>query len=192
MLPIENLNNQKNRILVLNRTFFFLMLFSISFVWFSQTNMGFSQSDEYHGEPQILQNVAKDFDPSGFGYDVLYTLEGTLEDKVIVNPEEKSITFFYDSKGIQEDVLIIELPKILIDTPGLVFVDGVQDTNVIVDAQGEFATMYIPLFEEDKEITIIGSKVIPEFGSLVFVILIISIITIIGLGSFKKFSMNRI
>lgn len=149
--------------------------------------LAFSQeSDEYLGKDQILHNVAKELDPEGFGFDILYTLEGTLEPEVKINPEENSLTFYYDSQGIEEDVLIIELPKRLIDTPGLVFVDGVQDTNAIVNAQGEFATMYIPLFIDDREITIIGLKVIPEFGAIATLILVISIISIIILTSTKR------
>lgn len=149
--------------------------------------LAFSQeSDEYLGEDRVLHNVAKELDPDGFGFDVLYTLEGVLEPEVKVNPEENSLTFYYDAQGIKEDVLIIELPKRLIDTPGLVFVDGVQDTNAIVNAQGQFATMYIPLFIEDREITIVGTKVIPEFGSIATVILTVSIISIIILTSTKK------
>ena len=172
----------------MNANFLIPVFLSLVLTPFSFADYSFSQSDEYLGEVQILHNVAQDFDPDGFGYDIVYTLEGSLESEVEIDPDSNSITFFYDSKGIEEDVLIIELPSKLIDTPGLVYVDGVQDTNAIVDAQGAFATMYIPLFLEDKEITIIGTKVIPEFGSIVTVILIISIISIIILTSSKKFS----
>lgn len=148
-----------------------------------------AQSDEYQGEDRILHNVAKEYDPEGYGYDLFYTLEGVLESNVQIDPESNSITFFYDSQGIEEDVLIIELPKIVIDTPGMVLIDGVQESRAIVDSQGEFSIMYIPLFIEDKEITIIGAKVIPEFGTIVMLILMISICSTIILTKSNRISL---
>jgi predicted secreted protein with PEFG-CTERM motif len=169
----------------MHNKFVLSLFFSLIFISFSFTESVFAQSDEYLGEDRILHNVAQEYDSKGFGFDILYTLEGVLEPEVQIEPDSNSITFFYDSQGIEEDVLIIELPQLLIDTPGAVFIDGVQEPRAIVNSQGAFTTMYIPLFIEDKEITIIGTKVIPEFGSIAILILVMSIVSIIILTSKK-------
>jgi hypothetical protein len=145
-----------------------LSVFTIGIVFFFPlASIVYGQSpDEYMGEDRILHNIAQDLDPDRIGFDIQYTLEGVLE----------------------QDVLIIELPSILIENPGVVFIDGIQETRAIVNSQGAFSTMYIPLFNGDKEITIIGTKVIPEFGPIVFAVLVISITTIITLTSRRNFN----
>ena len=157
--------------------------------FFPFTSDVYGQSpDEYKGEDRILHNIAQDFDPDRIGFDIQYTLEGVLDQEVQIDSDSSSITFFYDSTGIEEDVLIIELPSILIENPGVVFIDGIQETRAIVNSQGAFSIMYIPLFDGDKEITIIGTKVIPEFGPIVFTVLVISTTIIITLTSRRNFN----
>jgi hypothetical protein len=148
------------------------------------TPIAFGQ--EYQGVDRTLEDVAKDLDENKNGFDIDYTLEGTLDPKVMINQEEKSITFFYNSEGIEEDVLIIHLPRELIDDPIGIYVDGVLDTNAIRNMQDEITTIYIPLFLDDKEITIYGTSVIPEFGSMITILMALSIsIMIIFTFKFK-------
>ena len=139
------------------------------------TNLPVSFSQEYHGVERTLENIGKNLDPNQRGFNIEYTLEGTLDQEVKIDREKKSITFFYNSNGIEEDVLIIHLPRDLVDEPIGIYVDGIQDTNAIRNMQGNITTLFIPLFQNDKEITIYGTNVIPEFGSLVIITLLISL-----------------
>ena len=145
------------------------------FLFLLCTNIPIVFSQEYHGVEKTLENVGKDLDSEQKGFKIEYTLEGTLSPEVIINQEEKSITFFYDSEGINEDVLIIQLPRDIIENPIGIYVDGVQDTNAIRNMQGNITTLYIPLFQDDKEITIYGTNVIPEFGPLTILIFLTSL-----------------
>lgn len=158
-----------------------IILFLLLFLVGVNCPMVFSQ--EYQGVERTLENVGKELDPNKNGFNVEYTLEGTLDQEVVINQEEKSITFFYHSGGIEEDVLIIQLPRDLIDEPIGIFVDGIQDTNAIRNMQGDLTTLYIPLFQSDKEITIYGTHVIPEFGPTIIFILLISLSSVIILQS---------
>lgn len=148
----------------------------------------FGQSDtEYKGVHQTLDKIGLEYDPDGIGYKINYQLEGTLSSNVRIDPERNSVTFYYDPKGIEEDVLIIEFPNEFLLEPGLVIIDGVEEPRALSSTQKTTTTMIIPLFIEDKEITIIGKRVIPEF-SIVIPILILTAIFAVFLGRSKFFN----
>jgi len=71
-----------------------------------------------------------------------------------------------------------------------VYVNGEQESESIRFKIGNVTQMTIPLYENSKEITIVGVKVIPEFGSITLLILAISVISIIVLTSTQKVSIN--
>jgi len=158
----------------------------------SLVGSSYAQEVEYKGIPQKLSGVGSEFDENGNGFDIDYILEGQLTDTVGIDPASKSVTFEYDSKGIEEDVLIIFLPQALIDDPIGVYIDDVQETNAIRNKQGNLARLIIPVFEDSKEIKIVGKNVIPEF-SLVIPILILTTIFVVFLGrsKFNQFSHSR-
>ena len=161
--------------------FFLLFLVSTPLVVSS-----FAQDDEYKGTQKFLTGVGAEYDEEKIGFDIEYVLEGELSNFVMVNSSANSVTFEYDSQGISEDVLIIYLPQELIEEPLAVYVNNDKEPNSIRGIYGNITRMTIPLYEDSKEITIVGVKVIPEFGSVVTLILVISIIGIIILTS-KKF-----
>jgi len=146
---------------------------------FSIVGTSYAQETEYKGIQQKLLGVGSEFDENGNGFDIDYILEGQLENTVEIDPASKSITFEYDSKGIDEDVLIIFLPQGLIDEPLGVYINDVS-------------RLVIPVFEDSKEIKIVGTQVIPEF-SIVLPILILTIIFAVFLGrsKFNRFSHSR-
>ena len=118
-----------------------------------------SDGQEYQGTQKFLKGLAPGYDENKKGFDIEYILEGELQNSIIINPEENSITFDYDSKGISEDVLIIYLPQNLIEEPLVVYVNGDKEPNSIRSILGNMTQMIIPLYEDSKEVTIQGTKV---------------------------------
>lgn len=143
-------------------------------------------SEPYLGRDQVLKNIGAEFDENDNGWDVEYTLEGTLEETVQIDPEQNSITFYYDPLESKEDVLIIMLPESLIEDIKFTLIDGEIEGDAIRANIEDITTMYVPLWPDSREVTFVGSKVIPEFGSIATLILVISIISIIILTSTKK------
>ena len=116
---------------------------------------------EYQGVDRIISGVAAEFFEDKSGFDIEYTLEGVLT-KFEVKPDDNTIIFYYDSKGIKEDVLIIKLPEELIDRPRVVYVDDQLEPEAIVSKIGNSTTVYVPLFENSNKITFVGSQIISK------------------------------
>ena len=84
--------------------------------------------------------------------------------------------------------LTITLPKEVIDTDEngfFVLVDG-DETNHIASSIGEFWTLTIPFSYGSEEIEIIGTFVIPEFGTIAALVLVIAITSIILISAKNK------
>ena len=133
---------------------FFLFFISISISSFAQ--------EEYQGTQKFLSGVAAEYDKDGKGFEIEYMLEGELDNFVFINSTSNSITFEYDSKGIEEDVLIIFLPVQLIYDPLIVHINGEQEPRAIRSQIGDLTRMLIPLYEDSKTITIQATQVISK------------------------------
>ena len=84
--------------------------------------------------------------------------------------------------------LTITLPKEVIDTDEngfFVLVDG-DETNHIASSIGEFWTLTIPFSYGSEEIEIIGTFVIPEFGTIAALVLVVAISSIIIISAKNK------
>ena len=84
--------------------------------------------------------------------------------------------------------LTITLPKDVIDTDEngfFVLVDG-DETNHNASSVGEFWTLTIPFSYGSEEIEIIGTFVIPEFGTIAALVLVVAITSIIIISAKNK------
>ena len=84
--------------------------------------------------------------------------------------------------------LTITFPKEVIDTDEngfFVLVDG-DETNHNASSVGEFWTLTIPFTYGSEEIEVIGTFVIPEFGTIAALILVIAISSIILISAKNK------
>ena len=84
--------------------------------------------------------------------------------------------------------LTITLPKDVIDTDEngfFVLVDG-DETNHKASSVGEFWTLTIPFSYGSEEIEIIGTFVIPEFGTIAALVLVVSISSILIISAKNK------
>ena len=103
------------------------------------------------------------------------------------DPENKSL--IVEIKTDCDGELKITLPKEVIDTTDekgfFVLVDG-DDVNHDTVIVGEFWTLTIPFSYGSEEIEIIGTYVIPEFGTIAMLILVTSIGTIVIISARNK------
>ena len=103
------------------------------------------------------------------------------------DPENKSL--IVEIKTDCDGELKITLPKEVIDTTDVkgffVLVDG-DDVNHDTVIVGEFWTLTIPFSYGSEEIEIIGTYVIPEFGTIAMLVLVTSIGTIVIISARNK------
>lgn len=109
---------------------------------------------------------------------------------VSVSTVDKTITISMDTSKISGNSIAqqYQIPKKVIDTPGgniVVKVDG----NQVLCAQSETDTMRIldcTIPANSKELELVGALVIPEFGPLVGITILVSIISVIVLSKSRK------
>ena len=140
-------------------------------------------------ESKKLQNVGSGLDKSGIGFEVSYILDKELEKNVKIDSERNTLTFTVIGQT-KSDELVLRLPHELIQEPIAVWVDNSQVKNFVKEDHSDYTLLTIPIQPNSKEIEIMGTNVIPEFGAIVYTILAISIISVIVLTN--KFNLGRI
>jgi len=116
-------------------------------------------------------------------------LDTTLANAVHVNPDEKTLTFTISGSS-ETDQITLVLPEELIENPNSIWIDGEMITNFQKETTSSGTKLVIPIDSTSREIKIMGSHVIPEFGFLAISILSISIMSILFLTR-SKLSMFR-
>jgi predicted secreted protein with PEFG-CTERM motif len=128
-------------------------------------------------------------------FDVEYTIKGGTVKDMTVDPNIFGILIQIESTD--EGVITLDLPRESIgaekqngkDDAFIILIDGIEVTyeELVVNSDSRVITI---IFEEgDSNIEIIGTYVIPEFGTITMIILIIGIMTII-LASRNKFQIK--
>jgi predicted secreted protein with PEFG-CTERM motif len=119
------------------------------------------------------------------GVNVNYTINGGKIISIIPDLDETSLIITIETTTDGE--LMITLPKDVIDGIFFVLVDG-EETIYTEEVSDNFSTLIIPFYNGTEEIEIIGTFVIPEFGTIVVLVLAIAIITIITITSKSRLS----
>ena len=123
----------------------------------------------------------------------------TIEDNVLnyeltcaeilgMTPDTEMKSMIIEIKTDCDGELSITLPKEVIDTDEngfFVLVDG-DETNHNASSVGEFWTLTIPFSYGSEEIEIIGTFVIPEFGTIAALVLVVAITSIILISAKNK------
>ncbi len=136
------------------------------------------------GSVKSIDGVASGYTDDGLGFEVKYFLDAYLASAVHVNPDEKTLTFTLTGESNNEH-LTITLPRELIDNPTTVWVDGnmVEFESDSTISDNTATQLVIPLDNTSREIKIMGSNVIPEFGFLAM--------SILGIGIFSSLFLIR-
>ena len=141
------------------------------------------------GSVQSIDKVASGLSSDGLGFEVKYILDTTLVNAVHVNPDEKTLTFTISGSS-ETDQITLVLPEELIENPNSIWLDGELVTNFQKETTSSGTKLIVPIDSTSREIKIMGSHVIPEFGFLAISILSISIMSILFLTR-SKLSMFR-
>jgi predicted secreted protein with PEFG-CTERM motif len=128
---------------------------------------------------KIVPDVGKDIGDGLSSFNIDYQYSGIISGGKI-NEEQKSITFDVTSDPKSNDHnLMMMLPSELIEGPYVIFVDGQKNLRFEYVPDDDVNTIELELLEDSKEITIVGTKIVPEFGILSIVILGIAITSMI-------------
>ena len=130
----------------------------------------------------------------GTDYELVYGISGGSVTQVTPDSEAQSLIIQIDS--ISNGTLLVKLPRNVIDSK----FDGNDDNFfVLIDGlDSEFKegktlterTLTIPFPEGSEEVEIIGTYVVPEFGTIAILVLIVSLISVIFVSQNKLKFLN--
>ena len=134
----------------------------------------------------IVPNVGKSAGDGTTHFDVEYDFNRLLSNPII-DEDQKSLTFeiIGDAKTNDHD-LELRLPTELIDGSFVIWVDGEKISDFEQVKEGDINVLYLPLSSDSSLLTIIGTSVVPEFGSTTMMILGISIFSLIILSQKQR------
>ena len=122
-------------------------------------------------------------------YDILYQITGAKIIKIIPDVENKSLII--EIETFSDGELMLTIPKQILDTNEgdfFVLVDG-EETNHDSSSTDDAWTLIIPFYNGSEEIEIIGTFVIPEFGTIAAIILAVAITSIIAISAKSKLNL---
>ncbi len=151
----------------------------------AQTKIQFSKGDSMVLSP--TGSSGSTIDVSGFN--VEYSPGATISSSML-NTSFKTITF--NISDLSENQIWINLPNDLISNPNAVWVNQEQIYNFDTIILDDMTRLVIPVNANTDEIVVMGSSVVPEFGSITAIILGFAIfVTIILSTKTKSFSFSR-
>jgi len=140
--------------------------------------------------------------PNSGTFDVGYTVRGGEVKNIIMNQERYSL--MVETTMNTNGNLILKLPRdsfdaqnddadttfiILISKQNNAATDFMQVEYEEIAVSSDYRTIRIPLEEGDKWVEVIGTYVIPEFGSIVIIILVVAVSSAIIMSK-SKFSVR--
>ena len=135
-----------------------------------------------------LQETTDSFevDAGSYGtFDVDYTVRGATVKDMRVDSVALAILVILETEN--DGVITLELPRESIDAKKMndqdddfiILIDGAEVSYTDISKNSESRTISIDFEEGDSDIEIIGTFVVPEFGNIVMIILVIGIISTI-------------
>ena len=140
--------------------------------------------------------------PNSGTFDVGYTIRGGEVKDIVMNQDRYSLVI--ETTITSNGNLILKLPResfdaqndgaditfiILISKQNNVAEDFMQVEYEEIAVSSDYRTIRIPLEEGDKWVEVIGTYVIPEFGSIVIIILVVAVSSAIIMSK-SKFSVR--
>jgi predicted secreted protein with PEFG-CTERM motif len=150
-------------------------------------------SFKYTPKSEIIETI-KDFevDAGDSGtFDLKYTIRGGTVESIEIEPENLGLLVKINSSD--NGKIILELPRESIDAEKqngqdetfIILIDNNQTTYEEIESDSTVRTIEINFEKGDSKIQIIGTYVIPEFGTIVMIILTIGILASILLTKNK-------
>ena len=148
---------------------------------------------DYTPKSEIIEttkNFPVDAGDSGT-FEIKYTIRGGIVESIEIEPENLGLLVKINS--LDDGKIILELPRESIDAEKqngkdekfIILIDDVQATYEEIQIDSTVREIGINFEKGDSEIQIIGTHVIPEFGTIVMIILTIGILASILLTKNK-------
>jgi len=150
---------------------------------------------EFFSKQSVIETTnIFEVDAGSYGtFDIDYTIRGGTVKNMLIDSEIFALIVIIDSES--DGSITLELPRDSIDAKKsdtaddafLIFIDGAEVRPEETSTTQTSRTLKIDFEEGDSDIEIIGTFVVPEFGSIAILILFLAIISAIFVSS-KKFS----
>ena len=138
--------------------------------------------------------------PDGGTFDVPYTMKGGIISSMDVN--QKNLSLIINIATSSDGNLNINLPRDSIDSVDnsgqdidfiVLMYEGnseipVQTDFKKVETNDEFRSIDIPVKDGDTKIEIVGTHVVPEFGTIAMIVLAVAIVSIIAVSAKSRLS----
>ena len=136
---------------------------------------------------QTPQQFAVKDAQSSQSYTVNYGITGATLDDVSISPQDTSL--IVSLKSANGGNLTMTMPRSLIDAKAgtgddqfFVLVDG-ADTDFTESKTDTDRTITVSFPQDTRQIEVIGTQVVPEFGGLSFVVLVVAIVSIVAISA---------
>jgi hypothetical protein len=134
---------------------------------------------------KIINNVGADAGDGKTTFNLQYASPKDIVSAVI-DPKDKSVTFTLVGKVNSSSILVLNLPTGLVNAPFLgIQIDGQFIKNFTIESQSGINVVKIPITPLTEQVSIVGSSVVPEFGPIAGLVLVVSIITTIIVARFR-------
>jgi predicted secreted protein with PEFG-CTERM motif len=120
---------------------------------------------------------------SGESFQVNYDIKGGTIDDMTISPQDTSLMI--SIKATSDGNLTMTLPRALIDAKDganddqfFVLVDG-ADTDFAESKTATDRTITVSIPQDTTQVEVIGTQVVPEFGALASIVLVVAILGIV-------------
>ena len=138
--------------------------------------------------------------PDGGTFDVPYTMKGGIISSINVN--QKNLSLVINIATSSDGNLNINLPRNSIDSVSnngqdidfiVLMYEGNSEIPIQTDVRkgeigNEFRSIDIPVKDGDTKIEIVGTHVVPEFGTITMIVLAVAIVSIIAVSAKSRLS----
>jgi len=148
-------------------------------------------SFEFYSKQALIETTdIFEVDAGSYGtFDIDYTVRGATVKEMIVDSEIFALIVILETDD--DGAITLKLPRESIDATimdgqdddFIILIDGIEVPYREVSTNTESRTITIEFEEGDSDIEIIGTFVVPEFGSIVMIILVIGIVSTILLST---------
>mgnify|MGYP001818841160 CR=1 FL=1 len=155
-------------------------------VLYGEGNIAESEFDFTPKSESIETTTNFEVDAGSYGtFDVKYTIKGGTVEDMLVNSNMFALLVQIDSTD--EGTITLDLPREFIDAKKqdgkdeifIILIDGIEAPYLESVVTSDNRTITINFEEGDTDIEIIGTFVVPEFGAITMMIMIIGIIGMI-------------
>lgn len=172
-------------------TYFIRASYEAGGVTISETEFTYSPKSDI---PKITTNFEVDAGSSGT-FDVEYTIKGGTVKNMVV--DSKTFAIIVQIDATDEGEITLELPREFIgaetqdskDDAFIILIDGIEVAGQELVVHSESRVITINFEQGDSVIEIIGTYVIPEFGTIAMMVLIVGIMVTV-LVTRNKFQIN--